>query len=151
MYECMSDIWSYIKELVPSTSGMVVGGAGSLLGGIVTHLFGGWSTYLECLLIAMVIDYITGVAASFFSPDLSLDSRVGFKGIVKKVLILLMVAMGHIVDAVIGTELAMPMVLWFYLANECLSITENVANAGVPVPKRLKSTLRQVKEGKVRR
>ena len=106
---------------------------------------------LEYLLIAMVIDYITGVTASFFSPELSLDSRIGFKGIVKKVLILLMVAMGHIVDAVIGTELAMPMVLWVYLANECLSITENVANAGVPVPKRLKSTLRQVKEGKVRR
>ena len=147
----MSEIWSCLKELIPSAFGIVVGGVGSVMGVLSTHLYGGWSMNLECLLIAMVIDYITGVAASFFSPELSLDSRVGFKGIVKKVLILLMVAMGHIVDGVIGTELVMPMVLWFYLANECLSITENVANAGVPVPKRLKSTLRQVREGKVRR
>lgn len=129
----------------------MVGGVSSVVGVCITHLYGGWSMNLEYLLIAMVIDYITGVTASFFSPELSLDSRIGFKGIVKKVLILLMVAMGHIVDGVIGTELVMPMVLWFYLANECLSITENVANAGVPIPKRLKSTLRQVREGKVRR
>ena len=147
----MNSVFETARELIPSTFGMMVGGASSILGVMVTHLFGGWSMYLECLLIAMVIDYITGVAASFFSPNLSLDSRVGFKGIIKKVLILLMVAVGHIVDAVIGTELVMPMILWFYLANECLSITENVANAGVPVPKRLKSTLRQVREGKVRR
>ena len=129
----------------------MVGGVSSVAGLIVTHLFGGWSVGLEGLLIAMIIDYITGVSASFFCPALSLDSRIGFRGIVKKVLILLMVAIGHIVDGVIGTELVMPMVLWFYLANECLSITENVANAGVPIPKRLKSTLRQVREGKVRR
>ena len=142
-----------IRDFLPGTggAGAVVGGVSSVAGLIVTHLFGGWSVGLEGLLIAMIIDYITGVSASFFCPALSLDSRIGFRGIVKKVLILLMVAMGHIVDGVIGTELVMPMVLWFYLANECLSITENVANAGVPVPKRLKSTLRQVKEGKVRR
>ena len=105
---------------------------------------------LEGLVIAMIIDYITGVSASFFCPELSLDSRIGFRGIVKKVLILLMVSMGHIMDAVIGTELVMPMVLYFYLANECLSITENIANAGVPIPNRLKSTLKQVREGRVK-
>ena len=147
----MDKIFCFMRDFLPAWPGAVVGGISSVVGVCITRLYGGWSMNLEYLLLAMVIDYITGVAASFFSPDLSLDSRVGFKGIVKKVLILLMVAMGHIVDGVIGTELVMPMVLWFYLANECLSITENVANAGVPVPKRLKSTLRQVKEGKVRR
>ena len=129
---------------------MVAGGISSVAGLIVTHLFGVWSVGLEGLIIAMIIDYITGVSASFFCPELSLDSRIGFRGIVKKVLILLMVSMGHIMDAVIGTELVMPMVLYFYLANECLSITENIANAGVPIPNRLKSTLKQVREGRVK-
>ena len=129
---------------------MVAGGISSVAGLMITHLFGSWSVGLEGLLIAMIIDYITGVSASFFCPELSLDSRIGFRGIVKKVLILLMVSMGHIMDAVIGTELVMPMVLYFYLANECLSITENIANAGVPIPNRLKSTLKQVREGRVK-
>lgn len=147
----MSDIFNCFKELIPSTLGMIVGGLSGIVGVIVTHLFGGWSMNLEYLLIAMTIDYISGVAASFFNPKLSLDSRIGFNGIVKKVLMLLMVAMGHVVDGVICTELVMPMVLWFYLANECLSITENVATAGIPIPKKLRMTLRQVREGKVRK
>ena len=143
--EAMEKAVCSIKDFLPLT-----GGAGVVAGLIVTHLFGGWSVGLEGLIIAMIIDYITGVSASFFCPELSLDSRIGFRGIVKKVLILLMVSMGHIMDAVIGTELVMPMVLYFYLANECLSITENIANAGVPIPNRLKSTLKQVREGRVK-
>ena len=150
--EAMEKAVCSIKDFLPLTggAGAVAGGISSVAGLIVTHLFGGWSVGLEGLLIAMIIDYITGVSASFFCPELSLDSRIGFRGIVKKVLILLMVSMGHIMDAVIGTELVMPMVLYFYLANECLSITENIANAGVPIPNRLKSTLKQVREGRVK-
>lgn len=147
----MEKIFCFVRDFLPDWPGTVVGSIGSAVGICVTHLYGGWSMNIEYLVIAMIIDYISGVAASFFSSELYLDSRVGFKGIVKKVLVLMMVAMGHIVDGVIGTELVMPMVLWFYMANECLSITENVANAGVPIPRRLRATLRQVSEGKVRK
>lgn len=147
----MERIIDIVNEFLPTGPGAVVGGMCSVTGMVVAHLFGGWSVGLEALVLAMVIDYITGVLASLVNPALSLDSRVGFRGIVKKVVILLMVSAGYLIDATVGTALVMPMVLYFYLANEFLSITENAANAGLPIPKKLKMTLRQVRNGKVRK
>ena len=111
----MEKVVCSIRDFLPGTggAGAVVGGVSSVAGLMITHLFGGWSVGLEGLIIAMIIDYITGVSASFLCPELSLDSRIGFRGIVKKVLILLMVSMGGIMEAVRGTEVVMPMVLYF--------------------------------------
>lgn len=142
----MEKIFCTVKEFIPTNLEVMIGSIGSLVGICITHLFGGWSIGLEVLLLAMIIDYVSGVTASFLNPDLLLDSRVGFKGIVKKAMILLIVATGHLIDAAVGMALVMPMILYFYLANECLSITENAAKAGLPVPEKLKSTLSQLKD-----
>lgn len=146
----MERIIDVVNEFLPTEHGVMVGGMCSVTGIVVAHLFGGWSVGLEALVLAMVIDYITGVLASLVNPALSLDSRVGFRGIIKKVVILLMVSTGYLIDATTGTTIVMPMVLYFYLANEFLSITENAANAGLPIPRKLKVTLRQVRNGKVK-
>lgn len=144
----MNDLSMILKGIAPTGQEAMVGGVGSLAGLMLTHLYGGWSNQLEFLIIAMIIDYISGVAAAYNNPDMTLDSEIGARGIVKKVIILLMVAMGHIVDETTGMQAVMPMILYFYLANECLSITENAANVGLPVPQKLKQTLRQVRSGK---
>lgn len=115
---------------------------GSILGG----LFGGLDGFLYALLVFMVIDYITGLLAAGVEKEL--DSRVGFKGIAKKVAILLLVVIAHTLDArVIGSgAVARTTVIFFYLSNEGLSIIENASRIGLPVPAKLKSLLEQLKD-----
>ena len=113
---------------------------------------GGWLGYflgccdgLLCALIAFVaIDYITGVMCAI--SDKTLSSEVGFKGICRKVLIFLLVGIGHIVDAqVIGSGgVLRTAVIFFYLSNEGVSLIENAAHLGLPVPDKLKAVLEQL-------
>lgn len=94
----------------------------------------------------MVIDYITGVMVGISQKKLS--SEVGFKGICKKVLIFLLVGVGSIVDTrIIGEgNVVRTAVVFFYLSNEGISILENVAIIGLPVPKKLKDVLEQLND-----
>lgn len=101
-------------------------------GACVAYLYGGWSPLLGVLLAFVAIDYITGFLAAAFSGKLS--SNVGGKGIAKKVFIFIMVAVAHLADSVIGTEIIMSAAIFFYLANELLSIIENSGQIGLPVP-----------------
>ena len=96
------------------------------------------------LIVFMVLDYITGLMCEVI--DKKLSSAVGFKGICKKVLILMLVGMANIMDVhVIGTGSALRgAVVCFYLANEGLSLLENAAHIGLPVPERLKDVLAQL-------
>ena len=106
--------------------------------------FGGWDLWLKALLTVIVLDYITGVLGAWVQG--SLDSRVGFKGICKKLVILCMVAVAVRLDAAIGTGEAMRgLVIGFYAANDALSIAENAAVIGVPVPQKLVDKLEQLK------
>ena len=107
------------------------------------YVFGGVDVAFKCLIIIMIIDYVTGVMANI----LNLDSKVGFKGIAKKVMILGLVAVGAQVDKAMGTDgyMCRTIVTMFYIANESLSIVENSAKMGLPVPKKLIECLEQLK------
>lgn len=107
------------------------------------YVFGGVDVVFKCLIVIMIIDYVTGVTANI----LNLDSKLGFKGIAKKVMILALVAVGAQVDKITGTDgyMCRTIVTMFYIANESLSIVENSAKMGLPVPKKLIECLEQLK------
>lgn len=120
----------------------IAGAVGAVLGfmyGEVTGLF--WA-----LIAFMATDYITGVVVAAINKQLS--SEVGFKGLAKKLMILVFVSLGHIADMYVlgGTPVAMSAVMLFYIANEGLSIIENAGNLGLPVPKKLKDIMVQLKK-----
>ena len=128
---------SKIQIIIDSIAGAV----GAVLGfmyGEVTGLF--WA-----LIAFMALDYITGVIVAVIEKRLS--SEVGFRGLAKKFLILVFVAVGHIADTYIlgGTPAAMSDVMLFYIANEGISIIENAAALGLPVPKKLTNIMEQIK------
>jgi toxin secretion/phage lysis holin len=87
----------------------------------------------------VVIDYITGLLASGVEGKLS--SKVGYKGIAKKIMIFCLVAVGHLVDKGIGKEMIENAVIFFYLGNELLSILENAGRAGLDIPEPLKNAV----------
>ena len=107
-----------------------------ILGGITGFFFGELTGLLVALFWMVVIDYGTGVTAGYVEGTLS--SKVGFKGIAKKVMIFVMVALAHQVDSALGTRnMFRDATIVFYIANELLSIFENAGRMGVPVPERL--------------
>ena len=114
------------------------------VGGWLGYFLGGCDGLLYALIAFVVIDYITGVMCAI--ADKSLSSEVGFKGICRKVLIFLLVGIGHIVDAqVIGSGgVPRTAVIFFYLSNEGVSLIENAAHLGLPVPDKLKAVLEQL-------
>ncbi|THD15385.1 holin [Anoxybacillus ayderensis] len=116
----------------------------AVMGAVVGYLFGGWSELLGILLAFVVLDYITGILAA--SKEGTLRSAVGFKRIPKKVMIFLLVAVGHLIDRAVGTNgLFRDATIFFYLANELLSIVENAGRMGVPVPERLTQAVEVLK------
>lgn len=114
------------------------------VGGWLGYFLGGCDGLLYALIAFVVIDYITGVMCAI--SDKTLSSEVGFKGICRKVLIFLLVGIGHIVDAqVIGSGgVLRTAVIFFYLSNEGVSLIENAAHLGLPVPDKLKAVLEQL-------
>ena len=114
------------------------------VGGWLGWFLGGCDGLLYALIAFVVIDYITGIMCAFV--DKKLSSAVGFKGICKKVLIFALVGLGHILDTrVIGAgSVLRTAVIFFYLSNEGVSLVENAAHLGLPVPKKLKEVLEQL-------
>ena len=102
-------------------------------GAAASYLFGGWSSLLSILLTFVVLDYVTGFAAA--AKEGKLNSEVGAWGIAKKVGIFAIVAAAHLVDTALGdAHLFRDAAIFFYLANELLSVTENLGRIGVPIP-----------------
>jgi toxin secretion/phage lysis holin len=102
-------------------------------GACVTYLYGGWSALLGTLVAFVVTDYITGLMAA--AVEGKLQSCIGYKGIARKVFIFILVAAAHLVDVVLGDgHLFRDATVFFYLANELLSILENAGRVGLPVP-----------------
>ena len=114
------------------------------VGGWLGWFLGGCDGLLYALLAFVVIDYITGIMCAIV--DKKLSSAVGFKGIFKKVLIFGLVGIGHILDTyVIGNgSILRTAVIFFYLSNEGVSLIENAAHLGLPIPKKLKEVLEQL-------
>ena len=100
------------------------------------------------LVVAMLIDYVSGVIAAYINPALSLNSQRGFRGILKKIMILLLVSLGHVLDTAMHQQIICIAVTYFFLGNEGLSIVENAAKAGVPIPAKLRDRLEQLAEEK---
>ena len=114
------------------------------IGGWLGWFLGGCDGLLYALIAFVTIDYITGVMCAV--ADHTLSSEVGFKGIFKKVLILMLVGIANVIDVhVVGTGSALRgATVCFYLSNEGLSILENTVHLGLPVPEKLKEVLSQL-------
>ena len=116
------------------------------IGGIATYIWGPWDALIIALVAMVAIDYITGIIKAAVQGKLS--SLVGFKGLLKKVAIFLLVAVGVMVDKIIPAtnEAVRSAVIFFYIANEGLSILENAGELGLPLPAALKKSLEKMKD-----
>ena len=114
------------------------------LGGWLGYFLGGMDGLMIALIVLMTLDYISGVMCAII--DKKLSSAVGFTGICKKVFILMLVGVAHIIDLhVVGTGSALRgAVICFYMSNEGLSLLENAAHIGLPIPDKLRDILSQL-------
>lgn len=111
----------------------------------VVYIFGGWDVALQCLLIFVVIDYVTGMIKAGIRKEW--NSTLGFKGILKKIGILTLIAVAAQIDVLTNMNgVVRTLVIYYFVANEGLSILENLAQSGVPIPEFLKSKLIKLKE-----
>ncbi|MEO1815052.1 MAG: phage holin family protein [Acetobacterium sp.] len=118
----------------------------AVLGSVLGFLLGGFDGYLYTLVGFILIDYLTGLSLAVARRQVS--SEIGFVGIMKKMLIFVMVAMGHLLDQNLlgGGATLRTAVIFFYAANEGISITENLGSLGFPIPAKLKQVLEQLRE-----
>jgi toxin secretion/phage lysis holin len=129
----MKETWTYLQVIIAA------------LGGWFGWLLGGFDGFLYALIAFVVLDYITGIMRAILERQLS--SEIGAKGIFKKVLIFFLVGVAHIIDSQIfeAGNTVRTAVIFFYLSNEGISIIENAAKIGLPIPKKLKDVLVQLK------
>ena len=125
--------WQYIQAIFTT------------LGGWLGWFMGGLDGLIYALVALVVIDYMTGLMAAAVEKKLS--SEIGFRGIFKKVLIFMLVGIGHILDTkIIGDgSVLRTAVIFFYISNEGISILENAGRIGLPIPQKLKAILEQLK------
>ena len=124
-----------------------------IIAGTIVNLLGGWDMWLAALITVMLIDILTGIVKSILmhsnkSASGGLSSVSMFRGGIKKIFILLMVALGTVLDSVISPDnvFIRIMIVSYYIANESLSILENVGACGVPLPKVLYQILDSLKD-----
>ena len=121
--------------------------AAAALGGLIVGLYGGWSASLSVLVVFMCADYILGVACALARKSQKTEgggflSKVAFIGLLKKAVIMLVVMLAVQLDQLVGQSATFETgAVFFYIANEGLSIVENAALLGVPVPKPLRDSL----------
>lgn len=109
------------------------------------YLVGGFDIAIQSLLIVIVIDYLTGIASAIYNKELS--SKIGLKGILKKFCYLLVVALSVVIDKLLGQGgLIRTLVIYFFVANDGLSIVENMAEMNIKLPKKLIDALEQIKK-----
>lgn len=118
--------------------------AAGVIGGTIAYFLGGWDALLIALTTLVVLDYITGVVKAAYSKELS--SEVGFKGLLKKIMIFIVVAASFVVQGVTGDILPLrEVVIVFFIANEGISLLENAA-VFIPIPEALKNALIQLRD-----
>lgn len=114
------------------------------VGGWLGYFLGGCDGLLYTLLAFVILDYLTGIMCAIV--DKKLSSEIGFRGIFKKVLIFVLVGVGHLMDVQIlgAAGVLRTAVIFFYLSNEGVSLVENAAHLGLPIPTKLKAVLEQL-------
>lgn len=131
----MDNILNYIKVLV-----MAIGTG-------ITWLLGSWDTALGVLIIFMILDYGTGLLRAWINKEVSSD--IGLKGIARKAVIFVVLIVAVMLDRLLntGTWVFRTLVCYFYIANEGISLLENCAGLGLPIPEKIKDALVQLKDG----
>lgn len=117
----------------------------ALIATFFTYLFGGWDLALKILITFMVLNYVTGVIYAYVNK--TLNSEIGFKGLIKKCMILAVLIVGVALDRMLGNDgtwVFRTLVCYFYIANEGISLLENISNLGVPIPNKIKNALEQL-------
>lgn len=112
---------------------------------IFIYLFGGIDVALTCLIVAIVLDYVSGMIKAYNKKQLS--SKIGFSGILKKIGILILVMLSVLVDRVTGNTGAIrTLVIYYFVANEGLSVLENLGETGIPIPNAIRKALKVLKD-----
>lgn len=115
-----------------------------LAGGFLCQLLGGWDVMLKALVALVVLDYVTGVLKGIYTKTLS--SEIGFKGLIRKIVIFIVVATAVIVQSIVGDAIPLrEIVIIFFVCNEGISLLEN-ASEFIPIPEKLKETLIQLRD-----
>lgn len=127
-----------------SNVGKVVYTMIAIILGAIANALGGFDDALRLLIVLIVADYITGCAVAIKKKKL--DSSVGFTGLIKKVIILILVWIGFELDKSLGAQFLRNAIIFFYASNEGVSVLENTSKLGVPYPDKLKDILEQLKD-----
>lgn len=114
----------------------------AVIGGILSFIFGAMTPAFAVLIALMVLDFCTGLLHAIVEKKL--NSKTCARGIMKKIFILALVAVAHLIDISLGKSVCMGVVEFFYIANESMSIIENAGRAGLPVPEKLTKVLAQL-------
>ena len=110
----------------------------------IVYILGGWDVALMSMVIVVIIDYITGVASAFYNKKLS--SKKGLKGIIKKFCYFLVVALAVVIDNLLGQSgIIRTLVISFFVANDGLSVIENMAEMDIKLPKKLIDALEELR------
>lgn len=117
---------------------------GGAIGGIIAYFLGGWDVLLKTIVFLAVLDYITGLIKGFYLKQLS--SEVGYKGLLKKVFMFIVIAVAYEIQKFLNHAIALrEIVITFYVCNEAISLLENVAEF-IPIPDKLKTVLVQLRD-----
>lgn len=115
-----------------------------IVGGFLSHWLGGWDAILKTIVFLAVVDYITGIIKGVYLKQLS--SEIGFKGLLKKIVMFIVIAVAYVIQNLLGGTIPLrEVVIMFYIANEGLSLLENAA-IFVPIPEKLRDVLLQLRE-----
>ena len=113
-------------------------------GGLLSYWLGGWDILIKTIVFLAVVDYITGIIKAVYLKELS--SEIGFKGLLKKIVMFIVIAVAFVIQQLIGGTVPLrEVVIMFYIANESLSLLENAA-IFVPIPDKLKNVLLQLRD-----
>lgn len=117
---------------------------GGIVGGFLCQFLGGWDVILKALVALVILDYITGILKAIVNKTLS--SAIGFKGLIRKIIMFIVIATAVIIQAVIGGAIPLrEIVIMFFICNEGISLLEN-ASEFIPIPEKLKEVLIQLRE-----
>lgn len=115
-----------------------------LVGGVITGVLGGWDVLTHAIVVLVIVDYLTGVGKAFTNKEVS--SAVGFRGLFKKILIFVVIAVSVEMQKIIGDGIPLrEIVIMFYIANEGISLIENVSEF-IPLPQKMKDIFIQIRE-----